>query len=293
MNHSDVQSVYTWNLDGKLEHEILNTLQAMTMAMTAYKTRGLDARTQAVAVINGFQGQLKYWWDHFLSEDEHEKLLAYKHITKNAQGIEVEEPAAAAMLIRTITLHFLGNPKEEQATAKSVLINLRCPTLSDYRWYKDVFLTNVLKREDGLAVFWKERFIAGLPKLFGKRILSKLRQNFATNDIPFNLLTFGQLFGIVKSEGLNLCNELKLQAKHGADKAQSRKEMDNFCEAFGVEKIEAPSARRKRIIKRKGPARWPFRPRPVAKPSPPLKPRPKGKAPKKQKKPIVCFKCGK
>jgi len=58
--------------------------------------------------------------------------------------------------------------------------------------------------------------------------------------------------------------------------------MDNFYEAFGVEKIEAPSARRKRIIKRKGPARRPYRPKPIAKPSPPLaKPRPKGKAPKK------------
>ena len=101
--------------------------------------------------------------------------------------MEIEEPAAAAMLIHTITLHFLGNPKEEQAAAKSVLINLRCPTLSDYRWYKDVFLTNVLKREDGLAVFWEERFIAGLPKLFGDKILSKLRHNFSTNDIHFNL----------------------------------------------------------------------------------------------------------
>jgi len=70
--------------------------------------------------------------------------------------------------------------------------------------------------------------------------------------------------------------------------------MGNFCESFGVEKIETPSARRKRIIKRKGPARRPFRPRPITKPSPPsAKPRPKGKAPKKQKKPIVCFKCGK
>ena len=70
--------------------------------------------------------------------------------------------------------------------------------------------------------------------------------------------------------------------------------MDNFYEAFGVEKIEAPSARRKRIIKRKGPARRPYQPKPIAKPSPPpAKPRPKGKAPKKQKKPIVCFKCGK
>jgi len=59
-NNFDGQFVYTWNLDGKSEHEILNTIQEMTMVMTAYKTRGLDRRTQAIAVINGFQGQLKY-----------------------------------------------------------------------------------------------------------------------------------------------------------------------------------------------------------------------------------------
>jgi len=51
------------------------------------------------------------------------------------------------------------------------------------------------------------------------------------------------LFGIIKSEGLTLCNELKLQAKYGADRAQSRQEMGNFCEAFGFEKIEAPSTK--------------------------------------------------
>jgi len=77
-----------------------------------------------------------------------------------------------------LLLHFLGNPKEEQASAKTILINLRCPTLTDYMWCKDVFLINVLKREDGTQDFWIERFIAGLPKLFGERILNKLRQNF-------------------------------------------------------------------------------------------------------------------
>jgi len=51
MNHFDGQSVYTWNIDGKSKHEILNTLQEMTMAMTAYETRGLDSRTQAIAII--------------------------------------------------------------------------------------------------------------------------------------------------------------------------------------------------------------------------------------------------
>jgi len=162
----------------------------MTMAMTAYKTRGLSNRTQAIAIINGFQGQLKYWWDNFLSPEEHDKLLDHKRVVLNDRGMEVEEEAAAGLLIHTITLH-LGNPREEQATAKFILINLRCPTLIDYRWYKDVFLSNVLKREDGLQPFWKERFIARLPKLFGERILSKLRQKFGTNDIPFNLLSFG------------------------------------------------------------------------------------------------------
>jgi len=45
----------------------------MTMAMTAYKTKGLDPRTQAISSINGFQGQIKYWWDNFLSEEEHKR----------------------------------------------------------------------------------------------------------------------------------------------------------------------------------------------------------------------------
>jgi len=80
----------------------------MTMAMTAYRTKGLDSRTQAIAIINGFQGQLKYWWDNFLSEEEHNRILDYKRVIRNSSGIEVEEPAAAALLIHTITLHFFG-----------------------------------------------------------------------------------------------------------------------------------------------------------------------------------------
>jgi len=63
--------------------------------------------------------------------------------------------------------------------------------LTDYRWHEVVFLTNALKREERTQDFWKERFFAGLPKLFRERILNKLHQNFGTNDISFSLLTFG------------------------------------------------------------------------------------------------------
>ena len=78
MNHFDGQSIYTWNIDGKSEHEILNTLQEMTMACVAYKVRRLEPRDQAVGLIQGFQGQLKYWWDNFLSEEEHQNILNYQ-----------------------------------------------------------------------------------------------------------------------------------------------------------------------------------------------------------------------
>ena len=133
--------------------------------------------------------------------------------------------------------------------------------------------------------------------MFGERILNRLRQNFTTNDIPFNSLTFGQLFGIIKSEGLTLRNELKLQAKYGVDRAQSKQEMGNFCEAFGFEKIEAPSTKRKRFNKRKGKPRRPFQSTNFNKAKPTLsnktKPKVTKRNPKTQKKSIVCYKCGK
>ena len=83
---------------------------------------------------------MKYWWDNFLSEEEHTKILDFQKAWTDEFGMQHSQPAGAAMLIHTITLHFLGNPREEQVAAKSVLINLRCPTLSDYRWYKDCLL---------------------------------------------------------------------------------------------------------------------------------------------------------
>ena len=223
----------------------------MTMALSAYNAKKITNSQAAIALVVGFSGQLKSWWDNFLDNDDRTKILNHTYKKMNDRGVEIDERDGAEVLIHTITLHFLGNLKEEQASAKTILINLRCPTFTDYQWYKDVFITNVLKREDDTQYFWKERFIAGLPKLFGERILNKLCQNFGTNDIPFILLTFGQLFGIVKTEGLNLCNKIKIQSKYGSERAQSRKEMDTFCEAFGLTKIEAPSTARKRIQKKR------------------------------------------
>jgi len=133
---------------------------------------------------------LKCWWDNFLTEEEHNRILEFKRVTRDSSGIEIEESTAAALLIHTITLHFFGNPKEDQASVKSILINLRCPTLSDYRWYKHAFLTNVLKREDGHQQFWKERFIVGLPDFLvnvSLADLGKILLQMISHLIPLHL----------------------------------------------------------------------------------------------------------
>ena len=46
--------VHTWNIDGKSKHEILSTLQKMTMAAQAYKTRGFSDKHRAIALVLGF-----------------------------------------------------------------------------------------------------------------------------------------------------------------------------------------------------------------------------------------------
>jgi len=127
------ESVHQWNIDGKSEHEILSTLQEMTMALSAYKARKLTNAQAATALVVGFLGQLKSWWNNFLTDEERTKILNHKYKKLNDCGIEVEEENGVEMLIHTITLHFLGNPREEQATSKTILINLKCPTLTDYR----------------------------------------------------------------------------------------------------------------------------------------------------------------
>ena len=64
-----------------------------------------------------------------MSPDDHIRLLDHKKVAVNDRGMEVEEEATASLLIHTITLHFLGNPKEDRAAAKSVSSILDVPLL--------------------------------------------------------------------------------------------------------------------------------------------------------------------
>ncbi|RDY14522.1 hypothetical protein CR513_00406, partial [Mucuna pruriens] len=98
-----------WNLDGMSEQVILDLTCQMTMATTAYKTKG-------------FIDQLKGWWDNLCTE--HKKLTIL-----NSVKSETNQEDVVATLIYTIIQNFIGDPNIFKHGATNQLTNLYCPTM--------------------------------------------------------------------------------------------------------------------------------------------------------------------
>ena len=115
-----------------------------------------------------------------------------------------------------------------------LLSNLKCRTLADFRWYRDTFLTRVYTREDSQQPFWKEKFIAGLPRSLGDKVRDKIRSQSANGDIPYENLSYGQLISYVQKVALKICQDDKIQRQLAKEKAQTKRDLGSFCEQFGL-----------------------------------------------------------
>ena len=120
--------------------------------------------------------------------------------------------------------------------------------MSDYRWYKDPFLSKVTLREDGFVGFWKERFLVGLPKLFAEKVKLNLKQHYG-KPIQYDSLTYGQIHNILIDTGIQVCTDFKLQNKLRKEGMINKKELGTFCHQHGMEPIRAPSVKKKKSPK--------------------------------------------
>ena len=135
--------------------------------------------------------------------------------------------------------HFVGRPSNITSRIYDKLSNLRCKTLGDYRWYEDIFTTRVMHRSDCNSPFWKEKFINGLPRLFGEKVKETLSTHLGVID--YDNLTYGDIFSTIRSEGMKTCRDLKIQSQ--ASKSKVKYEVGNFCTQYGLPPI-APSKRK-------------------------------------------------
>ena len=158
-----------------------------------------------------------------------------------------------------------------------------------------IYISKVTLREDGFAGFWKERFLAGLPKLFAEKVKLNLEQHYG-KPIQYDILTYGQIHNIVVDTGIQVCTDFKLQNKLRKESMINKKELGTFCHQYGMEPIRAPSAKKKKIIKKQNKAekktyRKPYN-RQYDRPPQENKTGRKPKYKKLKKKDNVCWKCG-
>lgn len=114
------------NINGTSEHQVLDTIQNMTMAVAIFKLKGNSDKQTKDILVMGFRCQLKWWWNNLLnSEDKSQIDIAVK--------TESNEVICVTILLYPITKFFLGEP---------------------------------LLNSDRSTDYLKERFISGLPKLF-------------------------------------------------------------------------------------------------------------------------------
>uniref|UniRef100_A0A0D3BSC7 DUF7746 domain-containing protein n=1 Tax=Brassica oleracea var. oleracea TaxID=109376 RepID=A0A0D3BSC7_BRAOL len=123
----------------------------MTMAVNAYRTQiGNEDKTVAELLIAVFSGQLKGWWDNYLTNQQRTEIL--DSIKMDEDNVPIldnlgnPQQDAVATLVIAITLHFIGDSSVLRDENVELLSNLKCKKLSDFQWYKNTFLTRVLLR---------------------------------------------------------------------------------------------------------------------------------------------------
>ncbi|KAK9994918.1 hypothetical protein SO802_024621 [Lithocarpus litseifolius] len=240
--------LYEWNIDGLSEQEIINKMGHMSMvAITYMNNHDLDHPEIVELLSTGFSGTLRGWWDSYLTKDSRESIK--RAVKMNDDGLPIFDekrnsgiPDGVNTLIHTILKHFVGTLTNVSSRVSDYLNNLRCPTMSDYRWYHAVFPSRVMLRKDCKKPYWKEKFIDGLPPSFAHKVKQEL---IGKNDsIDYENLTYGDIFSTINKLGINMCNDEKLLKDKSKNRTKAKYEMGNFCEQYGLPPI-APSRQKK------------------------------------------------
>nr|XP_025884948.1 uncharacterized protein LOC109119544 [Solanum lycopersicum] len=230
------------------EGQIYSKLQEIEISVTSYKLRGASDKQATHRVIAGFTGTLKNWWDNYLTEQDKGTILnamVVKTIVKEENGAststEVRVEDSFPTLVYSIAKHFIKEPRLFQDRSLEILNNLYCKKLTDWKWYKDMFITKVMIRQDCNNDYWKEHFISGLPSHFAEKVRSKIKDR-CEGKIPYNLLSYGDLITVLTIVAMELCTDLKLKEQLNRDKRMTSAELGSFCQDFGFPSLKPPSA---------------------------------------------------
>ncbi|XP_070040009.1 uncharacterized protein [Nicotiana tomentosiformis] len=240
--YADKPKMQTYYYNRPTPQDVLIEERDWNQTNTSYRDR-----TICKMIIACFTGQLRGWWDNYLTVDEKASVI---HAIATDEGVDnLDMPLVKNReddiytLILTILEHFNGRFTNQYETVRTLLNGLRCRTLGEFRWYKDTFMSRVMELPENKYEHWKAKFIDGLPSLFAERVRKTLRGSY--DEIPYKDYTYRKLIRICTQEGLNLCNELKFSTQLKKNKLKKKSQLGDFCTKFGLPETSANSKKKK------------------------------------------------
>ncbi|KAL5767683.1 hypothetical protein ACOSQ2_014466 [Xanthoceras sorbifolium] len=131
----------------------LDIVLHIMMYAQASLLKGNNEEHICLLITSRFTEVLAGWWDDLFTESQKTAIKSatkYDHSQQDHMGNPKVLPDMVNTLIYTICLHFMGNLDVYQARVSELLINLKCPSLSHFRWYKNVFFSKVFQRKDSI-----------------------------------------------------------------------------------------------------------------------------------------------
>ena len=218
-----IDKLYKWNNAGLSEQKIMSHMSEVGIAHQ--NNHDIDQPDIVNLLVNDFSSTLHEWRDLYPIG----LPIFAKHIDRGTLD-------DLSTLIYTIPKYFVGTPSNISPRVSGLLNILRCSTMTNYKWYQDVFVSRVMLQKDCHKPYWKERFIDGLPPIFAHKVKQVL---MGKNDsLNFNNLTYDDIFSAIKKLGLSMCNNEKLLTHQLQIKKKA-----NFYEQNGLPPI-APSRKK-------------------------------------------------
>ncbi|KAG5630339.1 hypothetical protein H5410_002056, partial [Solanum commersonii] len=140
--------IYEWNLDGLTDRQLTILVHRMLMYATICKSVNNTDRTICKMIIAGFMSQLRGWWDNYMTLDAKAAVINAKYAVEGVDNLGfalVKNRRRIYTLVLTILEHFSGRFTNQYETIRSLLNGLRCRHLGEFRWYKDTYLSRLIR----------------------------------------------------------------------------------------------------------------------------------------------------
>ncbi|KAG5585088.1 hypothetical protein H5410_045522 [Solanum commersonii] len=129
--------IYEWNLDGLTDRHLTILVHRMLMYATICKSVNNTDRTICKMIIAGFTGQLRGWWDNYISTEAKVVVINVKAANEGIDNpgfaLVKNREDAVYTLVLTILEYFNGRFTNQYETVRSLLNGLRCRHLGEFR----------------------------------------------------------------------------------------------------------------------------------------------------------------